>query len=101
MDGATFDPTVTIIVAAIGSFGLIAGPVLVALINRAPKAQAVTVALDPDKVMPRAEYDGLLEQLARLDDENDRLSRENARLRDQLEVERLEHARLLAAKEAP
>lgn len=96
MDGATISPAVSLAIALIGASGLVLGPVLVALIHRGPKA-LVTDELDPDKVMPREEYEALVDHYARSDAENDRLSRENTRLREQLERERMEHAVELAA----
>lgn len=96
----TADPTLTIVLAIIGALGLIVGPVAVALINRGGKS-SVPPAVGPDRMMPRSEYDGLLDQMTRLDDECDRLVRENARLREALEVERREHAAEVARLTAP
>jgi len=99
VEGSAVDPTITLIVAFLGMLGLVLGPVLVALINRGGKAKALD--LPPDKVMPRAEYDGLLEQMARLDDENDRLARENGRLRDELSAEVIARALSESKREKP
>lgn len=94
MDAA--DPSLTIVIAVMGFLGLTVAPIAVALINKGGKSQPAVVELDPDKVMPRKEYDGLLEQMARLDDECDRLARENTRLREGQETERRQHAEELA-----
>lgn len=76
---AALDPTVTIILAVLTLLGVTVAPIAVALINRGGKATAT----DPtsDEAISRRDYDQLLEQLARLDDECDRLTRENNRLR--------------------
>lgn len=95
MEGATLTPTLTLTLALISAAALVLGPVLVALINRSgPRSRSALEQLDPDKVMPRAEYDALVDQLARLDDENDRLARENTRLREEQIARRIEDDRL-------
>lgn len=72
-----------LIVAIFGFLGVTVAPIALALINRGGKSKEVA----PEVAVPRTEYDNLLDQLTRLDDENDRLARENARLTDELREE--------------
>lgn len=72
-----------LIVAIFGFLGVTVAPIALALINRGGKSKDIA----PEVAVPRNEYDNLLEQLTRLDDENDRLGRENARLTEELRDE--------------
>lgn len=74
---------VALIVAIFGFLGVTVAPIALALINRGGKSKEVS----PEVAVPRTEYDNLLEQLARLDDENDRLARENTRVHSELKDE--------------
>lgn len=76
-------------IAAFGFLGVTVAPVVLALINRGGKSKAVA----PEVAVPRTEYDNLLDQLARLDDENDRLARESTRLSGELKDEQLARLR--------
>lgn len=82
-DASSGGPTVALIVASFGFLGVTVAPIALALINRGSKSKEVS----PEVAVPRVEYDNLLEQLARLDDENDRLARENTRVYGELRDE--------------
>lgn len=96
------NPTVTLALGLMTLLGLTIAPIAVALINRGGRSRPLNPELlPPDVVMPRRQYDELLDQFARADDENDRLNRELRHVRearDQAEDEReqlrmrLEHA---------
>ncbi len=79
--------TVALIIAIFGFLGVTVAPIALALINRGSKSKE----LAPEVAVPRIEYDNLLEQLSRLDEENDRLARENSRLTSELKDEELAH----------
>lgn len=91
MEPGGLDPTTTLLVALLGTLGVIVSPALVALIARGGKAQAVAPPAPAIDIV--ADLDALNDRLER---ENDRLERENQRLRDQLEKERQQHAQDLA-----
>lgn len=78
-----------LVVAVFGFLGVTVAPIALALINRGGKSKDVS----PEVAVPRPEYDGLLEQLSRLDDENDRLARENTRLTTELREEQVARMR--------
>lgn len=86
-DAPGIDPTFTLIVALISMLGVTIAPIVVAMINKGTKAAppATPPPPDPQHAIKRSEYDHLLEQIARLDDECDRLTRENNRLRRKYE----------------
>lgn len=79
-DGSAVSGSAALVVAGFGFLGVTVAPIALALINRGGKSKEVA----PEVAVPRTEYDGLLEQLTRLDDENDRLARENSRLASEL-----------------
>lgn len=95
-----FDPTLVIILALISLASATVGPVLVAFINRGSRGRADATD-DAGQRVTRREYDGLLDQLARLDDENDRLERARDRAERLLTQERLDRAREDAARRTP
>jgi hypothetical protein len=74
-DAPSVTGSAALIIAGFGFLGVTVAPIALALINRGGKSKEVS----PEVAVPRTEYDNLLEQLTRLDDENDRLGRENAR----------------------
>lgn len=90
MEGSppAIDSTIALIVALSGLLATVLVPIVLALINRGGKAQPV--ALDPTVVIPRAEYDRLVDRLADVDDELHRSHREaeSARARADLWQER-------------
>lgn len=81
------DPTVTIVLAALGFLGVTVAPIAIALINRGGKSKSLE--LPPEVAMPRTEYDELVERLADLDTVNARLARENDRLEHELKDEQV------------
>ena len=84
-DASVVSDTTVLLVALLTTLGVTAAPIAVALINRGGKARRPDQAdLHVVPTVSRAEFDALLEQLVRLDDECDRLSRENQRLREEL-----------------
>lgn len=88
-NGSSGNNSVILLVAFLGFLGVTVAPIALALINRGGKSKEVA----PEVAVPRPEYDGLLEQLTRLDDENDRLARENTRLVAELRDETMARMR--------
>lgn len=87
------DPTVTLGLGLMTLLGLTVAPIAVAWINRGGKSKTVDLNnLPADVVMPRRQYDELLDQFARADDANERIGKESTRLREQLDKERFQHA---------
>lgn len=67
----------TLLLAVTAFVSAVIVPVVVAFIGRTSKH---TSTADPAALMPRAEFDGLLDQIAQLNDTNDRVGRENQEL---------------------